>query len=574
MKKRVLSLLLAGMLTAGMLAGCEGGVKTSENPAAAEQQSAAEESGAAEEDGGEQELTTVHILCKNDYDDVIKTENWEQYPISQELISDLEEIGIRLELECIDNESFENVVKTRMASGQDIPDLISYCWATESDVQTWAASGMLYSVDELVEQYDEDGSIRAFYDEMAPGVWESTMLEDGNVYWFTYLMGNSASIDAESGVEYLNASPFTFSIRQDWVEAVGEEVKEVYTPEELFTLLKKMYDEDANGNGVSDEIAELSIDGFNYFAPAFGLTLDLLGGYFAEENEVFSNFFHENFPAYIEFMQRLYQAGVCDTITLNTSQAQLISENRYSMVIGYSVWDYESSLQDVDENSTYYTPIYVDPDGDLSNGFPIIVDSPDPRGYNQYFVPKACENPEAVMKLMDYVYSERYAMLDQYGIEGESYEYDENGNIVMLSKEEEGDERIPGTLADASIGLYALPRMVVYPAVVERVNAGDPPYMQAKQEWRYNFFTELYPSADPVYDWGLWATATDEEAAVISETQNQLETYASELLADLILGNKSLDNLEEYQQELNDLGLQEYLQVRQARRDRILGKTQ
>ena len=43
---------------------------------------------------------------------MIKTENWEQYPISQELISDLEEIGIRLELECIDNESFENVVKT------------------------------------------------------------------------------------------------------------------------------------------------------------------------------------------------------------------------------------------------------------------------------------------------------------------------------------------------------------------------------------------------------------------------------------------------------------------------------
>lgn len=126
MKKRILSFLLAGMLTAGMLAGCEG-AKTSENPAADEQQSAAEESGAAGEDGGEQELTTVHILCKNDYDDVIKTENWEQYPISQELISDLEEIGIRLELECIDNESFENVVKTRMASGQDIPDLISYC---------------------------------------------------------------------------------------------------------------------------------------------------------------------------------------------------------------------------------------------------------------------------------------------------------------------------------------------------------------------------------------------------------------------------------------------------------------
>ena len=569
MKKRVLSLLLTGVLAVGLLAGCGG-----DGEGAGEDTPGGAENEEDQGQEGEQELTTVRILCKNDYSESVKTEDWEQYPVSEILIQDLEEIGIRLELECIDNESFQNVVNTRMASGQDMPDLISYCWVGDNDmtdVMGWAESGLLYSVNELVEQYDEDGSIKAYYEEKAPGVWDSTATEDGTVYWFSYLSGYNAAYDEETGEEYYKASPFTFSIRQDWVEAVGEEVQEVYTPEEFFTLLKKMYDEDANGNGVSDEIVEASIDSFNYFAPAFGMTMELLGGYFMGEDVVFSNFEHENFPAYIEFMQKLYQSGVYDTVSLNTSQTQLISENRYSAVVGYSVWDYEVSLQNLDVNQTYYTPVYLDPDGDLSNGFPITVDSPEPRSYCYYFVPKSCENPEAVTRLMDYVYTDRYAMLDQYGIEGVNYEYDENGNIVTLQVPEE-DAATAVNLSNASIGRFALPSMVVNPAVEKRVNETSTPYMQEKELWRYNFYTELYEIADPVYAWGNWAAPTEEESAFLSEHQTELETYASELLADLVLGNKSLDNLDEYLQELDDLGLQEYLEIMQARHNRVIGK--
>lgn len=96
------------------------------------------------------------------------------------------------------------------------------------------------------------------------------------------------------------------------------------------------------------------------------------------------------------------------------------------------------------------------------------------------------------------------------------------------------------------------------------------PYIIPKNIWHYKLCTEYFPHMD--YSTGhQLAMASEEEVAVIERTENVLSTYASELLTDLILGNKSLDNLPEYQKEMEELGLLEYLDVMQARRNRILG---
>ena len=49
-----------------------------------------------------------------------------------------------------------------------------------------------------------------------------------------------------------------------------------------------------------------------------------------------------------------------------------------------------------------------------------------------------------------------------------------------------------------------------------------------------------------------------------------LDSYSNELLVDLILGNRPLEKLDEYIEEMKSLGLDEYIQVFQARHDRFI----
>ena len=106
--------------------------------------------------------------------------------------------------------------------------------------------------------------------------------------------------------------------------------------------------------------------------------------------------------------------------------------------------------------------------------------------------------------------------------------------------------------------------------MIERYSSDSPQYVIDKAQWAYQFRTEWFPKADQIiYNAQSLAMPTTEEAEFISEKATVLETYASELLADLILGNKSLDDLPEYLKEMESLGLSEYLSVLQARRDRL-----
>ena len=63
---------------------------------------------------------------------------------------------------------------------------------------------------------------------------------------------------------------------------------------------------------------------------------------------------------------------------------------------------------------------------------------------------------------------------------------------------------------------------------------------------------------------------TDEENAFLLEHEALLTTYARELLTDLILGNKSIEDLPKYLEEMEELGYKEYLDIMQARLDRFV----
>ena len=536
----------------------------------------------------EDELITLKILAKNDFSSDVKTKDWEKYAVSDEFKARLAELGIAIEFECIDNAQLPNVVRTRMASGVDLPDIIAVAFdgdLTASEIEDWGMNGLIIPASELMEKYDEDGSIRAFYDAQVPSAYGSNTSYDGNMYWFCYLYAPK-TIYRDTGKA---KSPYNFrtpSIRQDWVEKVGEEMKIAYTPDELFDLLVKIQEGDANGNGLKDEVVCVPIDSLdNGFTGAFGLSHSLLT-YVNKDGVVDSNFYHEEeLAAYLTYMHKLYDAGLYDTAAFGADlfSGELITQNKAAVTFNYASWsDYEKQIGLPDAQ---YTPFIVDDDADLSTGWACFGDVAGGT-FNQYFVTSACKHPEAALKLFDFIYTMDYALLNQAGPTG-TYIVDEQGVVDKDPASTGLREPFPteGTDAEklewnhkyetffsASAGLYGLPAIVVTPGYGYLVNPDSEEYIKVKQR----VVSVLEDNADTVWFEGgtYYARANAEEKEIVNEVEGVLTTYAKEMLVDMILGNRDIAPLHDGIEELKSLGLDRYIEVYAARRERFLAAQQ
>ncbi len=528
------------------------------------------------EQSGSGETVTLKILCKNDYSSEIKTADWEKYDVSQTFKGILADMGIQLELECIANDNFPNVLNTRMAAGVDMPDIVAVAFdptITSSDVVDWGKNGLIIPASKLMEEYDEDGSIAAFWDKYAPGTRGAQTAPDGNLYWFAYLY-NSGSFDQDTKEPLPGVGYRLPSIRQDWVEAAGETMKLAYTPDELYDLLVKIQEADPNGNGAKDEIVNVKIDTFyDNFARGFGLNTSTLA-YIDDDGKVQSNFYDDRLLDYLEFMKKLYDNGMYDTAAFSgdSFSSELITSNKAAVTYNYASWgDYEKQIA---AEGVQYTPFVLSPDGDLGKTWYAQGDAPGIT-FNQYFVTSACQNPEAAAKLFDFVYTEDYAKLCT-GIEGVTFEIDEKGvlNSIDLgtAPTEENElwdwrHKYSG-LNGASIGLYALPHMAIFPYYAQQVDPKSDEYVQKKQtaikEFNANFDTCVFQKNQSL------AISTDEESDKLSEISEPLNTYAAEMISDIILGQRDISTLPDGIAELESLGLKDYMEIVQNRYDRAL----
>ena len=568
MKKKIIALLLTSAMIVSAFVGC--GQQQKEESKATES-SAVVSQGSEKEEEKAPELTTVKVLAYNLDWGGAQSKDWESTFTGKYFKEQLAKAGVELDIEFVAQDDFSKILNTRMASQVDMPDLICNPWGDTATMKEWGEKGLIYSVNDLLEEYDKDGSIRAFYDTV-PGAWELSTLDDGTTYWFSTINNNQDIVNADDGKVTPWYSSKYLLLRKDWVEAVGEEWKFSYTPDELFSLLKKMQDKDVNGNGKADEVVCVSINNFhNGVALGYGLNSKTTGGYIQGQDVVYNNFEHENFQAYVEFMQKLYKEGLYDTEALSISRNEMVAQNRVAMTFDY-FW---MGFSDVLTEECNYQPVILDLDGDSSNGYYSQIDYYGPQVTHGWIVPTKSENVEGVMKFMDYIYSEEYALLSQFGVEGYGYERNADGSIKDIGNQNEDEGK---SLDDIRIAQHVFPAL--WTAKTEQaIFTADPeknPKVVEREVFKHKDMMEYFnynlENEHVVIAGTMYALPTEEEQAVISEYSATLTTYCSELITDLILGRKSLDDLDTYINEMNKLGMADYLAVRQAQRDRATGK--
>lgn len=544
-RKAVLASILSVLMAAFSLTACgSGGTNTAVSSG----------SGAAGSEG----LTTIRIMGPDPTTSVGNTEvafsDWvtNGSKMYEKLTGDLAGYGIKLDLNLIPYDQYATVCQTQLATGLDC-DFMAVGPLDTLTLLNLVDQGKAQPINQIINKYST-GSAKKFYtDGVGAFSMKLNSLADGNAYWLTTIT-----------VADYNGKPtgmsLTFQIRQDWLDKLGLPMPS--SLDELYNTLLAFQKKDANGDGSPDEVISVPLDSFGSdIAQWFGLGADTT--YVIDETgKVTSPWYQPHVKEYIQFMQKLNKAGLLET---STQESQKTAENKISAVATWSgeTWVEPAINLPAGAKPAEFVPIIIKAVADRE---PLIRMQRGSQNNDsqKYIVTNEAKNPEAIAKLADYLCSDEFNTLSQWGIKDVTYK-EENGVRTKINGNPDGDAMFSAAVALwSSDGIF--PRYEVGRSRSEELNAVKEAGLAAKakvaeQTLTYAHTTPQNPASD-------FAVPTKDEVTRINSITTDLTTYSSELLTKLILEQKSLNDWDSYLSDMKRLGLDELISINQARYDR------
>lgn len=543
--------ILSGILAAAALTGC-GGNSGGSSSAGSSTPSSGGNSQTSSESGAAQH--TITVLGKDRRFDCAPFSDRDQYPAWQAVEKLLSDAGVTCEFELVPKEQYPTVIKTRMAAASDLPDVVNLTDLSDQEVLDMGAQGLLVDIKSAIDQYS-NGNTLSMWEKYWPNAVKQLSTPEGKIYWYPGL-----SYRKLNGAD-TRGTGFAIQYRKDWLDALN--LTAPTTVDELYTVLKAFRDSDANGNGTPDEIALFAVDNFNNgIAQSFGLA----PGLFDIENstdKAVTPWLQPGIKPYLEYMKKLVADGLIDASLIgatNEVSDQKVTENKAGALCNYVQQTWLETMTGLD--SAEYVPVMLTAVDGIN---PVFYREPSALVYQRFSVTKNCKDLEGAVALFDALYTEEYAELSMWGVEGVSFKWD--GDRKVLIHPDYNDEQ--RAESKESVGNH-LCGNTVFPVVniqeewSDTLTAGG--VSQAKQDFEiamqsydYDFSTSM-----------AIAMPTEEESAAIDQYYTTLGTYSSELLVNIILGNKPLEELDAAIEEMKGMGLEDVLAAYQSRHDRFM----
>lgn len=300
-----------------------------------------------------------------------------------------------------------------MLTGQNYPDIVLMDRGDQI-VNRYIEADALIPLNDLIDQHSEH--IKPMYGE----VLNKSRHTDGKNYYLNNWYG--VDPDASAGV----------LMRKDLLsEIVGEERANdpsPFTQNEYIDILKQFKARHPEINGKESIALTLDADSKNYEGTLFGM----YGLKVYDKLEDGTLQFKEKNPEYkkaISFLNGLFNDGLLDRkwASMNKEQwtQELSSGHVFSTFASY--WDTDAVntalSSTIGENAKFYSykvvPEGVSADKTTYNGRSTL-------GWDAIAITKNCKNPEAAIKLIDFLVSEEGQYLMMWGIEKKHWTYDEN----------------------------------------------------------------------------------------------------------------------------------------------------
>ena len=424
------------------------------------------------------------------------------------------------------------------------PEVFFGSMLTAKEEVTYGAEGILIPLEDLIDQYAPN--VLAMFD-ANPGLRGSITAPDGHIYSLPNI--TSAPI----GMVY---APNWYNI--EWLDALG--VSEADLPDTLdglYDLLVRMKNEDPNGNGEADEIPFIFSDKvgdglFNDFLAPFGIAARRV---YVQDGVVKYGFLEENFVYFLEYVNKLWSEKLIDQESFAQDWSMKTGKTQTG-IVGLTVEavpDTAFGVPDPAEAAKYpmspawstdYSPKATLRGTGLTTGV--------------FAISNKCENVEAIMRWVDYLYSEEGSLLIHYGPENNLYKVLENGMYEYIIPEDgRGTEEKRGGELTPDCGL-ALPKWV---RSMTETNWNSP----LQQARAVQVDEKLWPNAVLAMP-NLYFTLEEQQELDIIMTD--LNKYEDENAAKYITGELALADWSNFTDQIMRMQVERVVEINQAAYDR------
>ena len=440
-------------------------------------------------------------------------------PIAEKYIFQMleEETNVEIIFEEIPASAWNEKINLMVSTG-DLPDAI--IGGLIPDIASAIDAELVVSWDAYMEYLPQ---LQKIYDTYPVAEKASSYEGDGEHYYFPSI-----------GDKTYSECRAPLFINQTWLDTLGLEMPK--TTDEFYKVLQAFKNDDPNGNGLNDEIPLASVDEF--FGPTF---MDLFGAWdmMGIKNPVQTtvrdgvldfNPVTDNYREALEYFSKLYTEGLLDpesmSVKASSKFAKAVGE---PTIYGASI---EWNIDTFGPNADQYVPMLplIGPNGAQKYTFNDTV-----QVTPGMVIFEGCENPEILMRYMDYANTGINTLIGHYGEEGLLFEVDEEAKTYRIKDAEYtamGDSVETHRVTEGMQNNFTTPLASGYTLVMDEVSSNA-----KKQEWTEMYkpymFDEYMPFSSQIK---MPNSATKE----ISLLENEIKTYLSAFMADAII--KGMDD--------------------------------
>ena len=561
--KRGISLLLVLTLLAAILTACGTGTTSaaSEAPAASETKasepapeapeqeaavSAAEPASEMESAAPEAPEPQLEEVALPLFDETRTYTMWTMLPFFMNgLVSDMatdinnmkllqENCNVKLEVTAVGDSVVSEQFNLMVSSG-DYTDIIS-------DGVSHYSKGYDAAItdDIIIDLYDlakEYAPNYLYYLDTDPALRAALITDNG-------CLPTVATIYKEAGCE--NGG---ILIRGDWLKELGMDTPETY--DQLHDYVQACMEKyGAQGITIGNAMADCRGDDSLY---SYGYDL-YAGGYNVIDGNVVYSYLNDNYYDYLRMLADWYQDG---TLYSDFFNVQMGSTDKW-FASGQCPVD-TGTAANIATIESYADPSYsyelmpinapkVSADDQLhfswTDNFSRI------KQQDSWAISTACQDPEGIMMMVNYLFSEAGQLMYNYGDEGHSFEYDENGQPQYTELITNNPDGI--SYKDACYIYASAVASGHLPSIMD-VRAGY--YYFGDEEWNV-FDTFRTCDADGTYNLPTGVALNEEENQEYATLSSDITTYASTEIMKFILGQEELtpDTFETFRDTIISMG--------------------